>query len=588
MIGKGTTIQELSQKADILLVTATEVETKAVLHVFSKAGKDVTEALIQNKIYYDFGIIGGAKTYMAQSSEVGMGNLLSLLESFKVLSPSVLIIVGIAFGISSKEQNIGDILVSQQLADFAFQRINTTSEDRLRAIRSMGSSKASTRLLNRFQTGLLDWQGPKVQFGLLLSGPRLTDNQNYRNQLLEIEQNAIGGEMEGTGLYAAAQRYGIDWVVVKAICSWADGNTPRDQNIQQEAAFNAASFTLHVLQHGGLTQTTNEPSFFSQSNVSFYTSTLGTTFQTYGEHSGLVLSVSWEPKGSRIASAGEEGRVHIWNADTGQTLLTYYRDLGQSIGVKFVPTVYKVAWSPNSKFIASSGDGKTVQVWDANTGLRFISYSGHSGIWPSVYALDWSPDGRRIASACSSAGIDRTAHIWEVQTGKTLLRYRTPLGLSPTFSVLAIAWSPDGSRIAMTCTNLTIRIWDAATGITVKTFPTPSPWTGHLAWSPDSKFLAIANPDGTVHIRDTYTDQLLCTYIGHSDSVRAVAWSPNGTTIASASNDKTVQLWNATTGETIFKYSRHFDWTTDVVWSPNGTLIASASNDKTVHIWQAK
>ena len=386
----------------------------------------------------------------------------------------------------------------------------------------------------------------------------------------------------------------IDWILVKAICDWADGNKACEKDKrQEEAARNAARFTLHVIQQGGLAPSPHISIHGDTSatmNISRFPLAQRQLPYAYNGHAHWVLALAWEPGGTRIASTGSDGVVHVWNADTGQHRTTYrghQPDKGLLARTSWRPTLYTVNWSPVEARIASAGDGKTVHIWDANTGGTVSTYQGHSGIWPSVYALDWSPDGTRIVSACSSTGTDRTAHIWNVRTGQTLLRYHPKLGPTPTFSVLALAWSPDESRIAMTCTDSTIRIWDAATGKPITSFPTLSPWTGNLAWSPDSKFLAIANPNGTIQLWDTITARLALTFGGHTDSVRAVAWSPDGTTIASASNDTTVQLWDAASGDHIFTYEGHKNWATSVAWSPDGTRVASGSNDKTVQIWQA-
>jgi hypothetical protein len=88
----------------------------------------------------------------------------------------------------------------------------------------------------------------------MLSGEKLIDHQGFRDQLHKLEPEAIGGEMEGAGLYAAAQRKKVDWIVVKAICDRADGNKSQRKNSRQKkAAENAARFTLHVLRLGGFT-----------------------------------------------------------------------------------------------------------------------------------------------------------------------------------------------------------------------------------------------------------------------------------------------------------------------------------------------
>jgi hypothetical protein len=87
---------------------------------------------------------------------------------------------------------------------------------------------------------------------LLLSGDKLVDRQDFRDQLCALEPEAIGGEMEGAGLYAVAKREKVDWILVKAICDYADGNKAQDKDKrQQTAARNAARFVFHVLRQGG-------------------------------------------------------------------------------------------------------------------------------------------------------------------------------------------------------------------------------------------------------------------------------------------------------------------------------------------------
>ena len=75
------------------------------------------------------------------------------------------------------------------------------------------------------------------------------DNLDFREQLRGFEPEAIGGEMEGAGLYVACQDQKVDWILVKAICDWADGHKAQDKDDhQQTAAANAAAFVLYALQ----------------------------------------------------------------------------------------------------------------------------------------------------------------------------------------------------------------------------------------------------------------------------------------------------------------------------------------------------
>ena len=87
-----------------------------------------------------------------------------------------------------------------------------------------------------------------VQAGLVLSGDKLIDNREYRDQLIEIAPEALGGEMEGAGLYVASQTAKTDWLLIKAVCDWADGNKSRKKHERQAiASRSVAEFFVHML-----------------------------------------------------------------------------------------------------------------------------------------------------------------------------------------------------------------------------------------------------------------------------------------------------------------------------------------------------
>ena len=108
---------------------------------------------------------------------------------------------------------------------------------------------ASPWLLNHLKSAELLWEGAHVRFGLVLSGEKLVDNLDFRQQLKGFASEAIGGEMEGAGLYVACQDQKVDWLLVKGICDWADGHKALDKDERQAtAASNATAFVLHALQ----------------------------------------------------------------------------------------------------------------------------------------------------------------------------------------------------------------------------------------------------------------------------------------------------------------------------------------------------
>ncbi len=285
---------------------------------------------------------------------------------------------------------------------------------------------------------------------------------------------------------------------------------------------------------------------------------------TYRGHPDVVLAVAWSPDSRRIASGSTDETVQVWDAADGGHVFTY-RGHSNSVIV--------VAWSPDGRRIASGSDDKTVQVWDAANGGNVYTYRGHSD---SVRSVVWSPDGRRIASGSD----DKTVQVWDAADRGNAYTYHGHSDM-----VYAVAWSPDGRRIASGSVDFTVQVWDAANGGNVFTYRGHSSTVTAVAWSPDGRRIASGSGDETVQVWDAAGGGHVFTYRGHSDVVHAVAWSPDGRRIASGSNDQTVQVWDAADGGNAYTYRGHSSAVLAVAWSPDGRRIASGSADQTVQVW---
>ena len=214
--------------------------------------------------------------------------------------------------------------------------------------------------------------------------------------------------------------------------------------------------------------------------------------------------------------------------------------------------VFDAAWAPNGKRIASASSDKTVQVWEASDGSHVFIYRGHTA---DVYSVAWSPDGKRIAS-CSK---DKTVQVWNAADGSHVFTYQ-----GHKDQVLFVAWSPDGTRLASAGGNPnetnktsdpTVQVWNAVDGVHVFTYRGHTDTVFAVAWSPDGKRIASGSSDKTVQVWDASDGSHLFTYRGHSSWVLDVAWSPDGKYLASAGADKTVQVWDASNGHHLFTYT---------------------------------
>jgi WD40 repeat protein len=200
-----------------------------------------------------------------------------------------------------------------------------------------------------------------------------------------------------------------------------------------------------------------------------------------------------------------------------------------------------------------------------------------------VLAVAFSPDSTRIVSASA----DNTLQLWDAHSVAPI---GEPLkGHSGT--VNSVAFSPDGGRIVSGSDDLKLRLWDAHTGA-----PVGEPLKGHfarvtsVAFSPDGARIVSGSDDHTLRLWDARTGAPVGEPLkGHFDCVTSVAFSPDGTRIVSGSYDSTLRLWDARTGAPIGEsLNGHFDRVTSVAFSPDGTRIVSGSWDSTLRLWDAR
>jgi WD40 repeat protein len=221
----------------------------------------------------------------------------------------------------------------------------------------------------------------------------------------------------------------------------------------------------------------------------------------------------------------------------------------------------------------------------------FSYYSRGAGI----SALAWSPDGTRLASC------DSSVRIWDAMTGGHAVMLATPVQASSD----TLAWSPDGKYLAVGGSSL--NTWDAITG--QKWHDYTSDLQQHrqggqlaitsLTWSPDNSMLAAAlsySRDTAHNTKDiayavevwkAANGQHLFTYRGQKDRISMVLWSPDSKRIASSSDDQTLQVWDALTGKNVVRDEIPGNPAyTGIDWSPDGKTLA-AINAQTIDLWQA-
>jgi WD40 repeat protein len=240
-----------------------------------------------------------------------------------------------------------------------------------------------------------------------------------------------------------------------------------------------------------------------------------------------------------------------------------------------------VTVSPDGKWIAFGGWDETIQVCELVEGGRSLTYRGHKD---HVCALEWSPDGAFLASA-GSGETTADIQVWEARTGQLIA-----LARSDGVGVVSLAWSHDSAHLAFGTARSTVHLVKASTGETEFIYqePTPIAMVVAVAWSPDGTRLASSGLDGSVQVWHADDGTNICRYLGHFGGVNALAWSPDGTSIASGGDDQTVQVWNASTREPVWTYRYHSQRVMVVGWSRDGQRIRSGSWDNTIRELDAR
>jgi WD40 repeat protein len=156
-----------------------------------------------------------------------------------------------------------------------------------------------------------------------------------------------------------------------------------------------------------------------------------------------------------------------------------------------------VTFTRDGKRFLSSGRDNSIRLWDVESGEQLRQFEGHTNF---VGSVAFSPDGRHVLSG----GYDSTVRLWDVETGKEVRRF-----VGHTALIDRVAFSPDGRR-AVSCggdfrgndvtKDLTIRLWDVATGKELHCYEGHSEHIIGLAYSPDGRFLISGSFDKTLRL----------------------------------------------------------------------------------------
>ena len=233
-----------------LLLTFNEHEAHKLWAEFGATRQEVSRGGVT---YYELGEVGDFRVIHLHSRQGPQEAQLSATQAISHWDPELLLAVGIAFGVDEKKQHIGDVLVSTDVLDYEPARVEPNGTFTRRGKPRETSRELTDRVksLDLQRGGQPGW--PTIHMGTIVSGAKLVDNEEYRDTLTALQEDVIGGEMEGAGILAACAGNDVDMTVVKAICDWGTKkNNPSKEEDQKKAAQNAAIVARAILEQGHL------------------------------------------------------------------------------------------------------------------------------------------------------------------------------------------------------------------------------------------------------------------------------------------------------------------------------------------------
>jgi WD40 repeat protein/serine/threonine protein kinase len=216
---------------------------------------------------------------------------------------------------------------------------------------------------------------------------------------------------------------------------------------------------------------------------------------------------------------------------------------------------FVLAYSPDGKHVATSGQERLVRVWNVATGQEVYKLGPHNR---SVTGLAFSRDCRLLVSA--SGGWTFGSDI-DVQNPRKL-PYDRPTDVED------------------------LKVWDMTTGQELLSLSLPRK-TKALALRPDGKVVAAGFEDKTVRLYEIATGKEIRVLRGHAALPREAAWSPDGSRLVTAGTiDDGIKLWDPSTGEEILTLARATQDVTGLTFSPDGRKIVLSTQDD-VRVWDA-
>lgn len=289
-------------------------------------------------------------------------------------------------------------------------------------------------------------------------------------------------------------------------------------------------------------------------------------------HTKNISSIDWKPDSRQIVSGSQDGTLRIWDGQSGQMLRII------QISQEYVSRIISAKWSPDGKFIASIGrDDRSIQIWEAATGNLVATLFGHED---DVSAIAWKPDGTQIASS----GFDNTLRFWDTQTFQALIHFDLE------DAAHSLVWNSNGQLLLSYFDS--IAVWGTANSTSVAQLELQYRVI-LVDWRSNNEVYILSEDDanntnnGVISSWNTLSGESKVVFAGERFRW-ATSWNFKDERLLVVDGESNLYLVDLNTGEVLHTLNIHHNEITSLAWSPNGSRIASGHKSGKVLIWDAQ
>jgi WD40 repeat protein len=280
-------------------------------------------------------------------------------------------------------------------------------------------------------------------------------------------------------------------------------------------------------------------------------------------HTGKIISLDADANGSLIISGGIDNRAHLWDANTGQKIMSFsdvegypavlftsdfkrfitsgysgkitVRDTETKKGVLLLKEntadILSISVNPVNANIAGGGkDGKII-IWDQD-GKLLRSFIGHAG---EILKISFMADGTSFLSVSGSE-----VKIWDANNFNLLKT------LTPEAKILkALSVSYNLKQIAIVTGKRTIEIWETKNFTKEYELPKTSHDIKTVGFSPDDKYISIGGEDGSLTIINLANKEVTKEILNaHEGNLTELKFSVDGSKLITTGDDCNIRIWS--------------------------------------------